>query len=219
MAGDFAVWERRTRIWAFALALVTLAASALIAMALVRSGQPWGIAVVVALAPALGVYVWRTAPIRRRGAILRAPFPAEWEAVLQREVVFYRALEPDERARFRRQLQVFIGEKRITGIKVRLDDTTRVLAAAANSGRLAAAFTSATHSGDGASDVISQEAATSCTQVPMLESTLAIQIVRKTGWRSGAQVAARAGIGYSSAGAGGAGRSSATARSSPPRTT
>ena len=52
------------------------------------------------------------------------------EAILQREVVFFRALDPEDQKRFRRELQVFLGEKRITGIKLELDTTTRVLTAA-----------------------------------------------------------------------------------------
>ena len=40
------------------------------------------------------VYAWMTRKIRRRRKILAEPFPAEWEAVLQREVVFFRTLDP-----------------------------------------------------------------------------------------------------------------------------
>jgi Mlc titration factor MtfA (ptsG expression regulator) len=82
------------------------------------------------LAPALAVYAWQTAKIRRRRAILSQPFPPAWETVLQQEVVFFRALDPAGQQRFRRQLQVFLGEKHITGIKTQLDATTRVLAGA-----------------------------------------------------------------------------------------
>jgi Mlc titration factor MtfA (ptsG expression regulator) len=67
--------------------------------------------------------------MRRRQA-RRQPFPREWEKVLWEYVVFYQALEPPEQARFRRELQVFLAEKRITGIKTDIDDKTRVLAAA-----------------------------------------------------------------------------------------
>jgi Mlc titration factor MtfA (ptsG expression regulator) len=49
---------------------------------------------------------------------------------LQREVVFFRTLEPTEQTRFRRQLQVFLGEKRVTGVGTQVDTTTLVLAAA-----------------------------------------------------------------------------------------
>ncbi len=128
--GLFAAWERRTRLWALVWAALTLAVSALVAVAGIRSGQPAAAVLVLALAPAVGAYAWQTRRIRRRRAILREPFPPEWEAVLQRDVVFFRVLEPAAQQRFRRQLQVFLGEKRITGIRVRVDATTRVLVAA-----------------------------------------------------------------------------------------
>ena len=128
--GLFAAWERSARQWALVCAALTLMVSALVAVALVRSGQPTGTALLLALAPAVGVYVWQTRMIRRRRAILREPFPPEWEAVLQRDVVFFRVLEPAAQQRFRRQVQVFLGEKRISGIRVEIDATTRVLVAA-----------------------------------------------------------------------------------------
>ena len=76
------------------------------------------------------VYVAMTRKLRRRRRILSEPFPAEWEAVLQRDVLFFRTLAPEEQQRFRRELQVFIGEKLITGIKMDLDTETVVLTAA-----------------------------------------------------------------------------------------
>ncbi|MDH3627335.1 MAG: zinc-dependent peptidase [Acidobacteriota bacterium] len=88
-----------------------------------------GLGVAAAFVVAI-IVVWATRKSRRRKAILAQPFPAEWEAVLQQEVVFYRILNEDERVRFRRDLQVFIGETRITGIKTQIDTTTEVLVAA-----------------------------------------------------------------------------------------
>ena len=67
---------------------------------------------------------------RRRARVLAQPFPAEWEAVLQQHVVFFRALSPDQQQRFRRDLQVFLDETRITGVGAEVDVTTRVLAGA-----------------------------------------------------------------------------------------
>lgn len=130
MTGLFTAWERRTRRWAIVFAALTLLVSAVVAMALVRAGRPAAVTWALALAPAVGVYVWLTGKIRRRQAILREVFPREWESVLQRDVVFFRVLDAPAQQRFRRQLQVFLGEKRITGIKMPLDTTTRVLAAA-----------------------------------------------------------------------------------------
>lgn len=126
----FAGWERSTRQWALVCAALTSAVTLLVAVALVRSGQSPSVTLVLALLPVAGVYAWQTRLIRRRRAILRRRFPSEWEAVLQRDVVFFRILEPAEQQRFRRQVQVFLGEKRISGIRVEVDETTRVLVAA-----------------------------------------------------------------------------------------
>ena len=112
------------------LAGVTLLVSLLLALLVIQSGRPAAATFGLALFPAAGIYTWRTGSIRRRRAILGAPFPAEWETVLQRDVLFFRVLDAAAQSRFRRQLQVFLGEKRITGIRVQLDTTTRVLAAA-----------------------------------------------------------------------------------------
>ena len=128
--GPSRAWERRTRLWALVFAALTLGVSALVALAVIRSGQPAGTTLALALAPAVGVYAWQTGSIRRRHAILREPFLPEWEAVLQRDVVFFRVLEPEAQKQFRRQVQVFLGEKQITGIRVEVGVTTRVLVAA-----------------------------------------------------------------------------------------
>ena len=127
---QFAAWERRTRRWAVGFACLTLAVSWLLALVVIRTGRPAVTTLILASAPALLVYRWQTAPIRRRRALLSQPFPPEWETVLQRDVVFFRALDAEARQRFRRELQVFLGEKRVTGVKVQLDATTLVLAAA-----------------------------------------------------------------------------------------
>ena len=120
-------WEGRTRWWAGILAAVVLLACVLLVLA-VRPSTAVGLVLVTA--PAVAMYVWQTQRIRRRRAILKKPFPAEWEAVLQRDVVFFRVLPSDEQRRFRQYVQVFLGEKRVTGVGTRLDATTRVLVAA-----------------------------------------------------------------------------------------
>ena len=121
-------WERSTHRWALGFAALTLAVSVLVAAVAVRSGSLPLVGVLAASVPAIAVYAWQTAPIRRRRSIVRSPFPKEWEAVLQRDVAFFRALDGDEQRQFRRQLQIFLGEKTVTGIGIELDTTTRVLA-------------------------------------------------------------------------------------------
>jgi len=123
-------WERRTIRTAIVFAAGSVILVALLAVALLPAALPKWTAPALAAVVAIAVYAGMTHKVRRRRAILGKPFPAEWEAVLQREVVFYRTLEPADRESFRRQLQVFLGEKLITGIKTDVDTTTRVLAAA-----------------------------------------------------------------------------------------
>jgi len=127
MRGLNTVWERRAIRTAIVFAALAFVVATLLGWAVLSSG--WAVLPVAGVV-ALAVYASMTAKVRRRRAVLGKPFPAAWEAVLQREVVFYRTLEPAEQARFRRELQVFLGEKRITGIKTDVDTTTRVLAGA-----------------------------------------------------------------------------------------
>jgi len=123
-------WERRVVRTATVLAVVTLIVSGVIAVGLTPEGiSAWASLPLSALTAYLA-YAGMTRKLRRRRRILARPFPADWEVVLQREVVFFRALDPEDQKRFRRELQVFLGEKLITGIKVELDTTTRVLAGA-----------------------------------------------------------------------------------------
>lgn len=126
----FASWERQTRVWALIFAALACGVTVLVVVALMTANHLPGTFLVMAPIVASLVYRWQTARIRRRRTIMQEPFLAEWETVLQRDVVFFRVLNPPEQERFRRQLQVFLGEKRITGIQTRLDTTTRVLAAA-----------------------------------------------------------------------------------------
>ena len=123
-------WERSATRTATVFAAVALAVSGAVAVGLTwREPSAWP-SLPLSAVVALLVYRGLTHRVRRRRRILEQPFPTEWEAVLQREVVFFRALDPEAQKRFRRELQVFLGEKRITGIKLELDTTTRVLTAA-----------------------------------------------------------------------------------------
>jgi Mlc titration factor MtfA (ptsG expression regulator) len=122
-------WERRVaRTALFSAAGATVAAAV---FAVILRGELY-IGLGLAASAMIGWFVHRTMTgrIRHRHSILARPFPAKWEAVLQADVVFFRALDPKEKIRFRRELQVFIGEKRITGIKTDVDTRTLVLAAA-----------------------------------------------------------------------------------------
>lgn len=124
------VWERQVGRTAIVLASIALVVSVAFAIVVTRAGVPIWLSAPAAVPIAASVYVGATRKVRRRRRILAEPFPAEWEAVLQRDVVFFRALAPEEQARFRREVHVFLGEKRVTGIGLKLDATTRVLVAA-----------------------------------------------------------------------------------------
>jgi MtfA peptidase len=71
-----------------------------------------------------------TKKIREREAMKKTPFPEEWRRILEKYVAFYRALSAEEKDRFETEIQVFLHETRVTGIKTEVDDLTLVLAAA-----------------------------------------------------------------------------------------
>jgi Mlc titration factor MtfA (ptsG expression regulator) len=124
-------WEARSLRTVTVLSFVVfLALAALFIWLSRRDGPSILIAITASAFLSRGFYWLFTRRVRRRRKARRQPFPREWEKVLGEYVVFYQALEPSEKARFRRELQVFIAEKRITGIKTDIDDKTRVLAAA-----------------------------------------------------------------------------------------
>ncbi|MCC9135940.1 zinc-dependent peptidase [Pontibacter silvestris] len=59
--------------------------------------------------------------------MLTQEFPVEWRKILQDRVGFYHTLKEEEQQRFEKMLQLFLAEKRITGIDTVVDDTTKVL--------------------------------------------------------------------------------------------
>ena len=69
---------------------------------------------------------------RRRRAALRArPFPAQWQAILDRRVPHFRRLPADLQAQLRSHMQVFIGEKPFLGCDgLEVTDEIRVTIAA-----------------------------------------------------------------------------------------
>lgn len=76
-------------------------------------------------------YRWATRSERHRRQVLATDFPVEWRNILQNRVGFYHTLKTDEeKQRFEKMVQLFLSEKRITGIDVEIDDLTKVLVAA-----------------------------------------------------------------------------------------
>ena len=71
-----------------------------------------------------------TRKYRRRKKILNKPFPVEWEKILQTSVYYYTELPYNEKTRFKKQIQIFLNEKIITGIETEIDEKIKVLTAA-----------------------------------------------------------------------------------------
>jgi Mlc titration factor MtfA (ptsG expression regulator) len=105
-----------------------LAATAIGAMAAAWIGAATGLA----LGGGLGLGVRRILgrKARRRSALLATPFPQEWRETLLRACDHFERLDPEWRGRFERDVQLLLGEKRITGVGVPVDDELRLLVAA-----------------------------------------------------------------------------------------
>lgn len=88
------------------------------------------IGALIAIPLFIASYLFFMRKYRRRRSILNRPFPAEWEFILRTRVPYYSTLSAEERERFKQEIQIFLGEKRITGIETEIDDTSRILIAA-----------------------------------------------------------------------------------------
>ncbi|BDS14469.1 zinc-dependent peptidase [Aureispira anguillae] len=71
-----------------------------------------------------------TKKFRDRKQLQQMPFPEKWRAILDKYVLFYKALNEEEKRRFETEIQIFLHETRVTGIQTEIDDVTLVLAAA-----------------------------------------------------------------------------------------
>jgi len=65
--------------------------------------------------------------IRRH--ILSKEFPKKWESILESNVKYYQYLSDDEKIRFKQEILIFMGEKKITGIETDIDDKCKILVA------------------------------------------------------------------------------------------
>jgi hypothetical protein len=81
------------------------------------------------------VLAWLFAPpllvAGRRKALRNRPFPAQWEAIIERRVPHFRLLPPHLRARLKERIQIFIAEKAFVGCDgLAITDEMRVTIAA-----------------------------------------------------------------------------------------
>ncbi len=109
-------------------AALAVAAAAIGAMAAGGRGAAAGLAIGLASGLLLQPLLARKA--RRRQALLSTPFPAAWRETLLAAYDHYERLDPAWRGRFEQDVQLFLGEKRITGVGVDVDDELRLLVAA-----------------------------------------------------------------------------------------
>lgn len=127
--------NRRNQLRALGVAGLVAVAAVVSTLALlgVPGENPGGI---VVLSGGLGVlggwwgYSLSRRKCRRRLQLMNRPFPAEWEQILSSRVAFYAALNDADQDRFRKLVQIFLGEVRVTGIRTEIDDTIRLLVAA-----------------------------------------------------------------------------------------
>lgn len=98
----------------------------------IRASNPVGfyLLILLGLGGGTAAFYYFTGKSRRRQEILRRPFPKIWRQILEGMVTYYRKLDPDDKERFEQEVQLFLSEKRISGINTEINDRIRVLVAA-----------------------------------------------------------------------------------------
>jgi hypothetical protein len=122
---------RRNRL--AALATVAVICGFVLLFGALRAREPihfWAGWLPAVLVIGAAAYLFLTRKFRRRARLARRSFPEAWRQILRDRVAFYNALPQSERARFEEEVATFLDEKRITGVKTRVDDETRLLVAA-----------------------------------------------------------------------------------------
>ena len=84
--------------------------------------------ILIALIFGFGIVSYRKV-VHPKWKVPTEPFPVNWRTILVQEVVFYNALEPDEKTRFEYKVQEFLLNCRITGIKTEVSLTDKLLVA------------------------------------------------------------------------------------------
>lgn len=82
------------------------------------------------LAAGIFTWFWATRRSRLRHKIFATAVPKNWEPLLSQKVAFYLSLDTNEKVRFKKMIQIFLKEKRITGIGTQIDEELKLLVAA-----------------------------------------------------------------------------------------
>lgn len=79
------------------------------------------------ITPAVYLYIMRK--YYRRKKVLKQPFPLLWKDILNQYVPYYKALNETQKKQFQREIQIFLAEKKITGVGTEIDEKCKVLVA------------------------------------------------------------------------------------------
>ena len=104
----------------FALLITSLIASVFVAIIWkIWQSNSERFYILIAIGTLVCYHVYRslTAKYRHRNIILNTPFPNKWRTLLIQHVSFYNALSKDKQHQFEQNIQIFLAEKRVTGIK------------------------------------------------------------------------------------------------------
>ncbi len=80
---------------------------------------------------AYSIFLVCTQKVRERKKMQQIVFPEEWRQILQQYVHYYQRLDSTEKISFEKEVQTFLHEVPITGIKTKVDDLSKVLTASA----------------------------------------------------------------------------------------
>lgn len=86
--------------------------------------------IIIIIAISLISYYLLSSKSRKRKKILSEAFPENWRKILLKEIAYFHTLSAEDKEKFEKAIQLFIGEKRITAIKTTIDDRIRILVAA-----------------------------------------------------------------------------------------
>jgi Mlc titration factor MtfA (ptsG expression regulator) len=86
---------------------------------------------IIAVITFLTLHLFITRRYRRRKHIARIPFPVSSREILDDMVLFYKMLNAEDKYYFEKRVQIFLSEKKITGIDTDIDTKTKLLVASA----------------------------------------------------------------------------------------